>query len=261
VAVNVAAALADHGARILIVDAAGERSNLVEIAGVRLTGEFTLEDALAGRCKVADAVVAGPGGAKLLAARGRVSERRGDATTGHKELLAALKSLRGAFDLMVIDAGSGLSRMARRLWLRAQLVLLVTTSEDGAVMDAYAAMKRHVVGARDATCENIRLLVNQAESDRGAADAHRRLTNCCQRFLGQGVAALPALPRWADCEDASPCWHPRVWETPNSQFGHAVLWLGRAIEDLLRIEDSRCATEGVGIPTLRESCIPQHASC
>jgi flagellar biosynthesis protein FlhG len=166
------------------------------------------------------------------------------------ELLAALKSLRGAFDVMVIDTGAGLSRTARRLWLRAQLVLLVTTSDDPAVMDAYSATKRHVAGARDARCENIRVLVNQADSDRLADDAHRRLSNCCQRFLRQSVAAMPALPRWDDRDDAlrqaqdltaSFGQYPRVWEVPNSKFGHAVLWLGRAIGDVLKANDSTVA--------------------
>jgi len=153
-----------------------------------------------------------------------------------------LKSLRGAFDVMVIDAGAGLSRTARRIWLRAQLALLVTTSDDAAVMDAYAATKLHVVGARDATCENVRVLVNQAESDRAAADAHRRLTNCCQRFLRQSVAALPALPRFGDVDDVRVGQHPRVWDAPSSEFGHAVMWLGRAIGDVLE----------ANVPTVRD---------
>jgi flagellar biosynthesis protein FlhG len=141
------------------------------------------------------------------------------------------------FDVMVVDTGAGLSRTARRLWLRAQLVLLVTTSDDAAVMEAYAATKRHVTGAQDARCENVRLLVNKVESDRIADDAQRRLSHCCQRFLRQSVAALPALPRWDGREDASVGQHPRVWEGPNSKFGHAVLWLGRAIGDVLEVND------------------------
>jgi MinD-like ATPase involved in chromosome partitioning or flagellar assembly len=164
--------------------------------------------------------------------------------------LAALKSLRGAFDVMVIDAGVGLSRLARRLWLRAQLVLLVTSADDAAVMDAYAALKRHVVGAPGAMCANIRLLVNQAENDRVAEDAQRRLENSCQRFLKQNVAAAPSLPLWDGYDDAlrqprdieaGTRRHPRVWEAPNSEFGHAVLWLGRAVEDALQASGSDLA--------------------
>ena len=50
-------------------------------------------------------------------------------------------------DVIVVDAGSGLTPWTRRFWLRAQLVLLVTTTDDAAVMDAYAAIKLSVADA------------------------------------------------------------------------------------------------------------------
>jgi flagellar biosynthesis protein FlhG len=262
---NIGVALADRGARVLVVDATRERSNMMEIAGARSAGKFTLADALVGKCHIADALVDGPGGMKLLEARRgsfanrkpksrtdaaktfsspwRIGDRNGAATG--KELLAVLSSLRAGFDVMLVDTGAGLSQLAQRLWLRAHLVVLVTTSDDAAVMDAYAAAKQHVIGARDASCGNIRLLVNQSENERLADDAHRRLSNCCQRFLQQRMAALPALPRFRNGEDTGVALHPRVWEAPNSDFGHAVLWLARAVEDLLTIEDAGHGKQGL----------------
>ena len=237
VAVNLAAALADRGERVLMVDAADEGSNMTEIAGVRSTIDYSLADVLAGNCKIVDAITPGPVGTSLLTTRGRASVKwkcesaAADSPTWQRQLMTELQSLRGDFDAMVIDTGAGLSAVARRLWLRAQLVLLVTNPDDAAVMDAYAAVKRHATGARDVMCENIRLLVNQSDSDRLAADAHRRLSDCCRRFLGCDVIALPPLPRHG--EDASEGLYPRVWDEPNSPFGHAALWLARAVSDSL----------------------------
>jgi flagellar biosynthesis protein FlhG len=247
VAVNIAAVLADRGMRVLLVDADEERSSMSEIAGLRTTSEYTLADAIAGKCNVSEAVVHGPSGVKTLIARGRGAVKRSLQTRAaatstdfrrssaawDKQLVAALRALGSEYDLMVVDTGSGLSRTARRLWLRAHLALLVTTGDDAAVMDAYAAVKLHVMGARDASCDNLRVLVNQVESERAAADAVRRLTNCCQRFLRQSVTPLPAVPLFGDHEEAGVRLHPRVWELPNSQFGHAVLWLGRAVGDVM----------------------------
>lgn len=146
--------------------------------------------------------------------------------------MGELQSLRDDFDVMVIDTGAGLSPLARRLWLRAPLVLLVTTCDDAAVMDAYAAVKLHTTGAGDASCSNVRVLVNQPENDRAAENAHQRLSHCCRRFLRQSVAALPPLPRFDERENASEGLSPRVWESPNTRFGHAALWLGRAVCDV-----------------------------
>lgn len=246
VAVNVAAAIADRGTRVLVVDADYSRPNLSEVAGLRSSCEYTLADAVAGKCKLADVVVKGPGGMMVVVAGGRGGLRSGSANrdgsrlresrksdpSWDRQLLASLRALRGNFDVMIVDTGAGLSRTARRLWLRAQLAMLVTTSDDAAVMDAYAAVKLHVMGARDASCANLRVLVNQA-TPRAAEDAHRRLTNCCQRFLRQSISCLPSLPRFADQNEAPACLHPRVWELPDSAFGHAALWLGRAVSDVL----------------------------
>jgi len=264
VAVNVAAVLSDRGLSVILVDAAGERSNMMEIAGVRSSVEFTLADVLARKCEVADAAMSGPCGVKLFSARGRSSARSKsaswrDAAAGkEKELLIGLKSLPAATDVIVIDTGAGLSRIARCLWLRAQLVLLVTATDDAAVMDAYAATKRHMAGVRGATCDNIRLLVNRAEDDRLAADTHRRFATCCQRFLRQKVAALPALPRW-DVRDSVER-HPRVWDAPNSEFGHSALWLGRAVANALRVEDAECRIKGVGVSALSASRVHNSTS-
>jgi flagellar biosynthesis protein FlhG len=203
---------------------------MAEIAGLRSTGGMSLGDVLCGKCKMEEALSEGPAGTTLLMNhRGRT--KKVDGSRRRKQsLLAELNAIGDRFDAIVIDSGSGSTTATRRLWLRATLVVLVSTAEDAAVMDAYAALKRHTLGARGTTCGHIRLLVNRAETDRVAADAHRRLTNCCQRFLRQSVAALPALPV-LDCDDASVGMWPRVWEAPNSEFGRAALWLGRAVSD------------------------------
>ncbi|MCI0333756.1 MAG: AAA family ATPase [Planctomycetes bacterium] len=258
VAVNLGAVLADRAKRVLVVDAADEGPNMREIAGVRTTTEYSLADVLGGKCEIADAITPGPAGTMLLAARGRVRrggrecESRRDSPTcsrsnlpsrAQQDLVARLHSLHNDFDIIIIDTGNGPSPSTRRLWLRAQLALLVTTPDDAIVMDAYAAIKLHTTGARDATTTSIRLLVNMSENDRAAENAHRRLTNCCQRFLRQSVAALPPLPRYEECEDASEGLWLRVWESPNSEFGHAALWLGRAVSDALEARNSAsCAT-------------------
>ena len=62
VAVNLAAAMADRGGRVLVVDAAERRNDLAEVAGVGRGFEYSLADVIAGKCDVADAIVGGPVG-------------------------------------------------------------------------------------------------------------------------------------------------------------------------------------------------------
>lgn len=231
VAVNLAAVLADRIQRVLLVDAAEQRSNMAEIAGVRSTCEYSLEDVLIGKRAVDEAIARGPVGTMLLTGHGRRNSSQAFSRHAQQRLLTELQSLRDDIDLLVIDTGTCLTPWTRRFWLRAQLVLLVTTTDDAALMDTYAAIK---LNAADTCHANVRVLVNQFVNDRVAADAHRRLSNCCHRFLSRTIPALPPLPLHVPDETAGATSVPRVWEQPNSPFGHAALWLGRAVSDVLQ---------------------------
>src|SRR3954452_5267360 len=77
VAVNLAAAIADRGERVLVVDAAEGGNGLAELAGVGREMEHCVTDIVNGKCGAKDAIVAGPMGMRVLANRGRVLEKRG----------------------------------------------------------------------------------------------------------------------------------------------------------------------------------------
>jgi flagellar biosynthesis protein FlhG len=210
-----------------------------------------MADVLSGRCSVADAMTRGPAGMMLLAASGRVRcggrgiESRRDSLTwagaqfsrhDHQRLWTELQSIECAFDAVVLDVGSGLTPWTRRFWLQARLVLLVTSTDSSALLDTYALIKSSVA---DESGPEIRLVVNQCDSHRIAADTEKRFRGACQRFLARQVPAVPSLPRYV--HDAGGESWARVWEAPNSAFGHAALWLGRAVEEAL--SDARCGVD------------------
>jgi flagellar biosynthesis protein FlhG len=248
VAVNLAAVLADRGARTLLIDAAPRSgmSRFVETPGGGRNK--SLSDVLAGRCELAEAMSPGPAGTMWLSAgvgelpaRGRdlserrILSRRNDASWtdasrhSQQRVIAALASLGDMFDVLVVDISSGLTTWTRRFWLRSQLVLLVTTTEGSALLDAYAALKRSVA---DALGPDVRLVLNRCESDRLADEAQQRFADACQRFLGRKVPSLPSLPA-SVLSPREAHVAPRLWEEPDNPFGHAMLWLGRAVSDLL----------------------------
>jgi flagellar biosynthesis protein FlhG len=265
VALNLAAVLADRAERVLLIDGSQHGGAATDIGGPRMDVEYSLADVMAGKCGIEDALVEGPMGLAMVLARGRVSPRRGiesrrDSTTGgdfsrraQELLLNDLQSLDGRFDLVVIDAGRGLTPWSRRFWLRARLNVLVTTADDAAVLDAYAALKEI---AAEAVGLPVRLLMNRADCDAEAVNAHRRLENACQRFLSKSIPALPALPRNLASELVGASMPPRVWEMPDTPFGHAALWLGRAVSELVGMEDSGRGIESLRYSATPEACIP-----
>ncbi|HVT28725.1 MAG TPA: AAA family ATPase [Lacipirellulaceae bacterium] len=256
VAVNLAATLADRTEQVLIVDAAEHRNDLAEVAGVERDLEFSMAEVLAGKCNITDTIVQGPAGLQVLAGRGgsSLSRRRelrkdlsgtgGYSRVAQQQLLSQIDRLRGEIDLVVIDAGCGLTAWTRRFWLQAQLVVLVTTTEDASLLNAYAALK---LSSADGIRPMTRLLINRAESDAAADAACRRVQRACGRFLSLSIDALPALPEHEDVMLGSASRAPRVWEAANTPFGHAALWLGRAVGDAMmeRLEDAGCGGRGI----------------
>src|SRR5262249_32738919 len=157
-----------------------------------------------------------------------------------QRLLVELESLGDAVDLVVIDAGYGLTPWSRRFWTQAQVVVLVTTTEDASVFAAYTALKLSAAGLIGL---GVRGVGYHCDSDTAADDAHQRIQTACRRFLSLAVEALPALPRQDSKTTAGTRCGPRVWESPCSPFGRAALWLGRGVSDALPDRISRlCAT-------------------
>jgi flagellar biosynthesis protein FlhG len=255
IALNLAAVLADRGERVLLVDGSQHVGESMELGGPRPDVKHTLADVLAEKCGIEDAIVPGPAGVSMLLACCRGSSKRNcefrrNSPTGRDfsrraqdRLLGELQSLDGEFDWIVVDAGRGLTPWSRRFWSRAKLNVLVTTTNDAAVLDAYAVLKESAARAADLP---VRLLVNQAASDAAADDVQRRLVNACQRFLSRSIPALPSLQGHVANELAALHSAPRIWETPNSAFGHAVLWLGRAVSEIVgcQVSGTACREDG-----------------
>jgi MinD-like ATPase involved in chromosome partitioning or flagellar assembly len=231
VAVNLAAVLADFGERVVLVDAAQQHADLAQVAGVKSRIKYSLQDVVSGTGRAAEALVPGPAGTSLLAS-GEVRSEKDFSRHAQQRLLAELQTLSKVATLLVVDLGAGLTPWARRFWLRAKLVMLVTTADDSALLDTYSTIKR---SESDSIPNEIRLLANQCDTEKIATDVCRRLCGASERFLSRRVPALPALPRHCDPIGASDSEVPRVWEAPNSAFGHAMLWLGRAVSDVLQM--------------------------
>jgi flagellar biosynthesis protein FlhG len=244
VAVNLAAALADREHRVVLVDAARQHADLAQVAGVGLITGGTVADVLVGKCGAVDALAPGPAGTLLLADRWAPQASPDYSRHAQQRLLAELQSLHDVADLLVVDAGSGLNTWTRRFWLRAALVIVVTTTDDVAVMDTYAAIK---LSTAESIASEQRILINQCESSESTEDVKQRLSTACQRFLGREVPALPALPRHAVVDATRTARVPRVWESPNSPFGHAVLWLAHAVDDVLTSRNEDVAEKVSGL--------------
>ncbi len=184
-ALNLAIALGERGGRVVLVDADLGLANIDLLCG--LSPGCDLGDVLAEGRPLADAVVDGPGGIRIVPgahASRTLVEAIGDAPGRLVEELAGLEA--GA-DFLVVDAGSGLGPSIARLAASADEVLIVTTPEPTSVADAHAAINRF---RRLAAPPTLRAVVNQAASAAEAVDVLARLSASSRQFFGAVVDGL-----------------------------------------------------------------------
>jgi MinD-like ATPase involved in chromosome partitioning or flagellar assembly len=111
--------------------------------------------------------------------------------------VAELKHLAPHAEVVVVDAGSSRTHFARRFWQAAGAVLVVTTCDSPAVMNAYAAIKTL---AQSPLAGDIQTLVNLSDEAAEAEDIQARIATACKKFLAVRCAAAGFVP---------PCVAPR----------------------------------------------------
>jgi flagellar biosynthesis protein FlhG len=228
VAINLAAALVQHGRRTMLVDAA-PHADAAQLLGIEVERGGCLDDVLSGAITAVDALCAGPAGISLLAGQWAAEQSPDRSHKSLDRLLQQLQSLDLHADALVIDSGRGATNWTHRLWQEAALVLLVTTPDDVAVMDTYTTIKR---GIRADEGADLRVLVNACHDTATAIDVQRRVAAACRRFLGRSIGRAPLLPRHVGALDAGNA--PLLaWETLASPFARSINQLGRFAADVI----------------------------
>ncbi|MEX2138833.1 MAG: P-loop NTPase [Pirellulales bacterium] len=196
-AVNLSIALARLGSRVVLVDADMNRADIAALC--QLDARHTVADVLSGRRTVHEVLHRGPAGIQVLPGLWSATGVPDCSPAAQDRLLGELDRLGRHADLVVLDVGSGLNHVVRRFWQVADRVLLLSTPDKIAVMDAYAAIKVLTAGRTDL---RVQLYINQADADY-ADEVYQRVNHACARFLnreialGGHIAADPDIPQAA----------------------------------------------------------------
>jgi flagellar biosynthesis protein FlhG len=177
-AANLAVALGEQGARVLLVDADLSQANLDLLLGVH--PRFDLQHVLNGEKSTEEILVPGPSGVTLVPASSGVPELADLDDYRREVMLRALSHLEADYDLMLIDTASGVSRQATSFCLAADDVVVVTTPEMPAFSDAYGLVK--LLLGRGLT-RSPHLLVNMAATAEEAEETAHRIRLVARRFL------------------------------------------------------------------------------
>ena len=178
VSANLAIAFGRQGKRVWLLDADLGLANVDVLFG--LSPRLSLFDVLRADHSLADVMLEGPAGVRIIPAASGVEELTALGAGDRLRLLGMMETLEPQPDVLLVDTAAGISPNVLFFAAAAADVLIVVTPEPTALTDAYALMK--VLAARHRRQEFL-VVVNMAA---GSADAHSafvRLARVAERFL------------------------------------------------------------------------------
>ena len=182
VAVNLSIALGRLGYRVGLLDADYGLGNVDVLLG--LTPEYHIGHVIEGEVALDEIVMTGPAGVRIVPASSGLRELT--ALTGPQQIAleAALEELAASLDYLFIDTASGISDNVVEAMQLAGRVIVVTSVEPAAIVDAYATAK---VLTAAAPAIEIGIVVNSVRDAQEAELAFRQLDVAANRFLSRSL--------------------------------------------------------------------------
>jgi flagellar biosynthesis protein FlhG len=185
VSCNVAIALAQLKKRVVLVDLDLGLANADIL--LDLTPRWNLSSVISGRRRVEDIVIAGPAGVRVVPGASGVERLANLNETERAMLLASLQELCGGADFVIFDTGAGISRNTTAFLAAADDVVVVTTPEPTAVVDAYAVIK---LLALESDRGAVHALINMAASREEAERVANGIVLTANKLMNAYVARL-----------------------------------------------------------------------
>lgn len=222
VVVNLAVALAKEGKKVLVIDADLGLGNIAVLLG--LNSHHTLDDVFSGKLRLADIIVEGPGGIRVVPAGSGAQKYTSLCQEERLLLMDELELLEEDFDFLIIDTESGISKNVTYFNVAAQEILLVVAPEPTSITDAYALIKLltqyHGEG-------NFKVLVNMARDSSEGFQVFKKLSQVVSRFLDVSLDYFGCVVRDERLLEAVRRQKPVVELYPRSTASHCFATLAR----------------------------------
>ncbi len=223
IALNLGIALARGGARVLLIDGNVNLSNLDILSGV--SPSYRLFDVIDGTSRLKDAVQEISPNVFLLAGTSDGKLKRlgsGDAAVLFREV----GSMEPLFQYAVIDTAGGIIQESISLALLSDEVLVVSTPEPTAVMDAYVLVKAI---KRINSSASLKLLINNAKGREEAEDVRTKFDLVSEHFLNLKIDYAGFIPSDKSMEQAVNVQTPLMEEFPDAPASRAIEMIAETI--------------------------------
>lgn len=189
VAIELALALAARGRAVMLFDADLGLANVDIMLGLK--PRHTLADVLEGRCELADAVVVGPGGVRVVPGASGIRRMAELGAAERAGIIGAFGEIAAGSEVLIVDTPAGIGGGVVDFCAASQEVIVVVCNEPASLTDAYAVIK---VLNQECGRSRCRVLVNMVRDVAEGRALYRRLVSACESFLEVTLVLAGIVP-------------------------------------------------------------------
>ncbi len=234
---NLALAMSRMGKRVLVFDADLSLANVDILLGIH--PRSNLSHVVRGEKSMKDILVEAQPGFFVVPGVSGIEELANLSTDAVDRLLEGFSSLEDVADVVLIDTAAGIHHLVMSFLLAADQVVLVTTPEPTAYMDAYALIKVLIGHDRE---KDIQLIVNMATNDAEGREVIRLLSSMCRQWLQIGFDTLGVIPRDVDVLQSVRRNAPVLAHSPHSAAAKRLRHIAATL-----LQGRRKETRGAGL--------------
>ena len=223
--VNVALELAARGRRVSLLDADLALANADVLLG--LNPSYHLGHVLSGQRQLKEVVVEAEGGVRLIPGGSGVEELANLSQSEHRRLVSELRAMEDDSDFMIVDTAAGIGGNVTGVLRAATEVIIVTTPDPTAVVDAYATIK---VLHRHAPAKPVWLVINDVVGIGDAEQIFAQIRSAAARFLNHKIEHLGTIPRDPELAEAVREQVPVVRYAPDTPASRAIRLIAKHLD-------------------------------
>jgi len=220
---NLGIAIAAQNKRVGLIDADLGLANIDVI--LKLKPRYNIEHVIAGKRKLEEIFVRGPAGLMIIPASSGTLSMANLPDLNRDKLIKDLIQCTLGFDIMFIDTGAGMSNIVVDFALAAKEIIVITTPEPTAIMDAYAMIK--VISQHRKT--DIGIIVNMVKTDHQAREVAARIIVAARRHINAQAHFMGYILSDAAVSNAIFAQQPLIFKYPTSGAAQCINILAEKI--------------------------------
>jgi flagellar biosynthesis protein FlhG len=229
VAVNVALELAKSGWRVSLLDADLALANADVLLG--LTPKYHLGHVLSGERSLDEVIIETSSGMRLIPGGSGIEELANLSRGQQQRFIAELSAMESESDFLIIDTPAGIGHNVTSVMHASTAVMIVTTPDPTAVVDAYATLK---VLHRESPAKPVWLVINDVVGIGDAEQTFAQIQAAAKRFLQHPIEHLGTIPRDPELAEAVRKQVPVLYHAPQSPASRSLRLIAKRLEEAYR---------------------------